>query len=190
MNKIVEKIGLFGTSADPPTIGHLAILKNIVSFYPMIIAWASNNPMKIHRESLEDRSLMLKTVIDNLKDPRILFDQDISSPWTISTIKKAKVKWPETQLDMIIGSDLLSEILHWKDIDLILKETHFKIVPREGWVLNHKVMKEISSRGGSAELMNFKIPNTSSSKIISKQKLYNVPSSIKQLIIEKKLYNS
>ena len=44
---MVKSIALFGTSADPPTIGHKKILEELSKIYSFTIGYVSNNPKKI-----------------------------------------------------------------------------------------------------------------------------------------------
>ncbi len=41
-------VALFGTSADPPTRGHQALLEGHVQLYPQVATRASDNPQKHH----------------------------------------------------------------------------------------------------------------------------------------------
>ena len=41
-----KSIALFGTSADPPTIGHKKILEELSRIYALTISYVSNNPKK------------------------------------------------------------------------------------------------------------------------------------------------
>ena len=45
-----KSIALFGTSADPPTIGHKKILEELSKIYDFTISYVSNNPTKKHLE--------------------------------------------------------------------------------------------------------------------------------------------
>ncbi|MGB3262812.1 MAG: adenylyltransferase/cytidyltransferase family protein, partial [Microcoleus sp.] len=55
----MQKIALFGTSADPPTAGHKTILSWLSQHFDWVAVWASDNPFKSHSTSLEHRSAML-----------------------------------------------------------------------------------------------------------------------------------
>ena len=55
----MTKIALFGTSADPPTKGHQAIIKWLSKNFEKVVIWASDNPLKNHQTFLEKRSKML-----------------------------------------------------------------------------------------------------------------------------------
>ena len=41
-----NRIALFGTSADPPTIGHKKILEELSTIYSNVITYTSDNPKK------------------------------------------------------------------------------------------------------------------------------------------------
>ena len=83
-------IALFGTSADPPTIGHEKILEGLSKIYAHTICYVSNNPKKKHKEDIAIRSQLLKTLIEDLDDYKILFNQSVTSKWAVESIKKFK----------------------------------------------------------------------------------------------------
>ena len=41
-----NSIALFGTSADPPTLGHEALLSELTKIFPKVITWASDTLIK------------------------------------------------------------------------------------------------------------------------------------------------
>ena len=67
-----KNIALFGTSADPPTIGHKKILEELSKIYTFTISYVSNNPKKNHIEHISIRSHLLKTLIEDLDNSKIL----------------------------------------------------------------------------------------------------------------------
>ena len=115
-----KSIALFGTSADPPTIGHKKILEELSKIYAFTISYVSNNPQKKHIEDISIRSHLLKTLIDDLDNPKILFNQKISSQWAVESIKKCKEIYKFNNLDFVIGSDLIKDIFYWKNFDKII----------------------------------------------------------------------
>ena len=54
-----DNIALFGTSADPPTIGHKKILEELSNIYAFTISYVSNNPNKKHKQDISIRSHLL-----------------------------------------------------------------------------------------------------------------------------------
>ena len=66
-------IALFGTSADPPTIGHKKILEELSKIYDFTISYVSDNPQKKHILNLLRQNLkkllmpMYSTALKKLK---------------------------------------------------------------------------------------------------------------------------
>ena len=85
-----KSIALFGTSADPPTIGHKKILEELSKIYDSTVSYVSNNPNKKHIEDLSIRSHLLETLIKDLDNPKIEFNQKVSSQWALESIRYCK----------------------------------------------------------------------------------------------------
>ena len=66
-----RKIALFGTSADPPTLGHQALLEGLLTLFPRVATWASNNPMKDHKATLKKRQAMLSALVEAISNPNL-----------------------------------------------------------------------------------------------------------------------
>ena len=120
-----KSFAIFGTSADPPTIGHKKILEELSKIYDLTISYVSNNPQKKHIEDISIRSHLLKTLIEDLDNPKILFNQKVSSQWALESIKKCKEIYKFNHLDFVIGSDLIEDIFSWKNFDQIIFEVNF-----------------------------------------------------------------
>ena len=123
-----KNIALFGTSADPPTIGHEKILEELSKIYALTISYVSNNPKKKHMEDISIRSHLLKTLIEDIDNPQIFFNQGVTSQWAVESIKKCKKIYEFNNLDFVIGSDLIEDIFYWKNFDKILEEVDRKSV--------------------------------------------------------------
>ena len=102
-----NRIALFGTSADPPTIGHKKILEELSNIYSCVIAYASDNPKKKHKENIFFRNLLLKSLIKDINNPKIIFNQKISSQWAIESIEECKKIYPFSKIDFVIGLSLI-----------------------------------------------------------------------------------
>ena len=140
-----KSIALFGTSADPPTIGHKKILEELSKIYTFTISYVSNNPKKKHKEDISIRSNLLKTLIEDLDNPKILFDQRLSSKWAVESIKKCKKIQDFNNLDFVIGSDLIKDIFSWKNFDKIIKEVSFFIILRNGYPVKSNTIKMLET---------------------------------------------
>ena len=160
-----NRIAIFGTSADPPTIGHKKILEELSNNYSYIITYASDNPKKQHKEDILFRKLLLETLIKDINNPKIIFNQKISSPWAIETIEKCKKIYAFNKLDFVIGSDLITEIFSWKNFDKIIHEVRLIIIKREGYPIESNTLKMLETNAVSFEISTLNIPNISSSMV-------------------------
>ena len=70
-------IALLGTSADPPTRGHQALLTGLLEHYPRVATWASDNPMKQHAADLSMRRDLLQALVHHIADPRLELAQEL-----------------------------------------------------------------------------------------------------------------
>jgi len=185
-----KSIALFGTSADPPTIGHKKILEELSKIYAFTISYVSNNPKKKHIEDISIRSHLLKTLIDDLDNPKILFNQQISSQWAVESIKKCKEIYKFNNLDFVIGSDLIKDIFYWKNFDKIILEVSFFIILREGYPVESNTLKMLETYKVKFTISNIKIPNISSSKLRSNFNYSNLPTSLIEIVKKNNLYES
>jgi nicotinate-nucleotide adenylyltransferase len=185
-----KSIALFGTSADPPTIGHKKILEELSNIYAFTICYVSNNPNKKHKEDISIRSHLLKTLIDGLDNPKILFNQSVSSQWAVESIKKCKRIYELNNLDFVIGSDLIKDIFYWKNFDKITNEVSFLVILREGHPIKSNTLKMLETHKVKFKISTIKIPNISSSKFRLNSNYSNLPTSLIDIIKKNNLYES
>ncbi len=183
-----DSIALFGTSADPPTLGHQALLKDLATNFPQVITWASDNPDKNHGISLRKRSQLLRTLVKEISLPQLELVQDLSSPWTINTLIKAERLWPNANFIFIIGSDLAEQVPKWLNAKSILKKANLGITIRDGWPINELQLKEIEKLGGKVEVLPFEIPASSSSSFRDSPQETLIPKSIFSILLKENLY--
>ena len=185
-----KNIALFGTSADPPTIGHKKILEELSKIYTHTICYVSNNPKKEHQEDISIRSYLLETLINNLENPKILFNQRVSSQWAVESIKNCKNIYEFKSLDFVIGSDLIKDIFSWKDFDEIAKEVCFFIILRKGYPVESSSLKMLKTNNVKYKISSINTPNISSSKLRSNLNFSNIPRSLIEIMKKNNLYLS
>ena len=188
MSKHQGTIALFGTSADPPTCGHQALLEGLLAMFPKVATWASDNPMKRHCAPLENRKALLATLVKAIANPQLELVQELSSPWAITTLKLATTRWPSNELVFVVGSDLAGQIPHWKDARAVLQLARLAIAPRQGWPLQLQQLEALECLGGRIELLPMQIPATSSSEVRSQPKPAQIPAALWPLVLEHNLY--
>ena len=185
-----KSIALFGTSADPPTIGHKIILEELSKIYAFTVSYVSNNPNKTHKEDISIRSYLLETLIKDLDNPKISFNQRVSSQWAIESIKKCKEIYEFNNLDFVIGSDLIKDIFYWKNFEKIIMEVSFFIILRDGYPLESNTLKMLETYNVKFKISTIKIPNISSSKLRSNFNYSNLPTSLIDIVKKNNLYES
>ena len=185
-----KTIALFGTSADPPTIAHKKILEELSKIYSFTISYVSNNPQKKHKEDISIRSYLLKTLIEDLNNPKILFNQRISSQWAVESIKYCKKIYDFNNLDFVIGSDLIKDIFYWKNFDEIAKEVSFFIINRDKSPIDSNTLKMLDAHKVKFKISKIKIPNVSSSKFRLNFNYSNLPTILIDIVKKNNLYES
>ncbi len=188
MKVTIGPIALFGTSADPPTFGHQALLKELSKLFPKVVTWASDNPMKNHFASLSQRHQLLQVLVQDLDIPHLELNQQLSSPQTIRTLEIAMRFWPQEELILIIGSDLTAQIPAWHQSEVLLQKARLGIAPREGWPLSTSDIKNLQSMGAKVDLLPLTIPASASSKIRSQLAVTEIPDAILPFILKDNLY--
>ncbi|MFB2921854.1 nicotinate-nucleotide adenylyltransferase [Aerosakkonema funiforme] len=160
----MHTIALFGTSADPPTTGHQAILNWLSQNYDWVAVWASDNPFKSHQTPLQHRAAMLRLLIESIDPPRhnIGLHQELSSPRTLETLSKAKSKWPFTELTLVIGSDLVTQLPRWYRVEELLRQVQLLVVPRPGIPIEDTALQPLREMGGSVAIASLNSPDVSS----------------------------
>ena len=183
-----NSIALFGTSADPPTLGHEALLSELTKIFPKVITWASDNPDKKHQIPLSKRTQLLRILVKKISHPKLELVQELSSPRTIHTLKKAFQLWPEASFSFVIGSDLAMQVPKWLNAKSILSKVRIAIAMRDGWPISDVQLAEIKRLGGEIEILPFTIPESSSSKFRERPQKVLVPQELVPLLLEENLY--
>ncbi|MEO1005626.1 MAG: nicotinate-nucleotide adenylyltransferase [Cyanobacteria bacterium J06638_38] len=188
----MKKIALFGTSADPPTVGHQTILCWLSQHYDRVVVWASDNPFKQHQTPLEYRSTMLHLAITDLDLSRhnISLHPELSDRYTLITVNKARAKWgQEVEFSLVIGSDILPQITSWYRIAELLAEVRVLIVPRLGYSIQPTDLASLAEIGGKFAIATLNAPKVSSSNYRLQQDQSFVTPAVRDYIYQNNLYN-
>ncbi|MDF5716656.1 MAG: nicotinate-nucleotide adenylyltransferase [Rhizonema sp. NSF051] len=157
------RIALFGTSADPPTAGHQTIIKWLSEHYDWVAVWAADNPFKSHQTPLSHRVAMLRLLIaDVMPQQNIGLEQELSATRTLLSVEKAKRRWLDATFTLTIGSDLLTQLSNWYQVENLLQEVQLLVVPRSGYAINELSLEKVRQLGGKIAIANFTGPEVSS----------------------------
>jgi len=140
-------IGIFPGSFNPVHIGHLALANYVVEYGEFDEIWfliTPQNPLKKKSELMEQEfrlELLEKAIGDYPKFKPCTIEWNMPQPaYTINTLQKLRVMFPENEFELIIGSDNWEIIHRWKDYQVILKNFKTWIYPRLGTgkiIFNH-----------------------------------------------------
>lgn len=160
-----KRSALFGTSADPPTTGHRALLEGLLQLYPRVVTWASDNPLKRHAAPLAARQALLEALVAAIGEPRLQVVQELSSPWAVETLERARRLWPGCEPVFVVGSDLLPQMPRWRSAQQLLSGLSVAVAPRRGWPLAAADLERLERLGAQVELLGLEIPATASSEV-------------------------
>ena len=183
-----DAVALFGTSADPPSCGHEALLRGLLARYPHVATWASDNPLKQHGAPLQLRAQLLGALVAGLAEPRLEQVQELSSPWAISTLERAEQRWPAAELVFVVGSDLAPQLPHWRRAKELLQRCRLAIVPRQGWPLQDDSLEPLRQLGAQLEVLRLEIPASASSQLRQSPDRAQIPPSLWPLLVQHNLY--
>ncbi len=160
----MPSIALFGTSADPPTAGHQAILIWLAEHFDQVAVWASDNPFKQHQTPLDHRAMMLHLLIEEIYPPRqnLRLMQQLSSPRSLMTVERAQQYWPAADLTLTIGSDLVTQLPRWYQVEELLQQVKLLIVPRPGYAITAPDLASLRQVGANLTVADLEVPAVSS----------------------------
>jgi nicotinate-nucleotide adenylyltransferase len=184
----MSQLALFGTSADPPTCGHQALLEGLLNLYPSVVTWASTNPVKRHGAPLDERAQLMGCLVEAIGNPRLELVQGLSSPWAIETLERALKRWPEAELVFVVGSDLAAQIPSWKQADQILSRCSLAVVPRQGWPLTSQHRKALEALGSQLVELALQIPATASSAVRERLDPSQIPAAVLPALLKHNRY--
>jgi len=181
-------LALLGTSADPPTEGHRALLAGLAEHYGQVVTWASDNPLKQHGAPLAVRAQLLEALVQDLADPRIRHRQALSSPRALDTVTRAAELWPGHALVFVVGGDLAAQVPSWYRAAELLQRCRLAVVPRQGFPLDPKALATIEALGGQPEVVHLPVPATASSAIRRHPSPEQVPAALWAELVKHNLY--
>lgn len=144
----MERVGLFGGSFDPPTLGHLAVAQaarselqlNRVEFVPV------HQP--VHRAAMlassEQRLAMLELMLDSrpgLAINPVEIERDAPS-YSVSTLENLTQQRPGVQWFWLLGTDAFNAFESWYRPQRILELCHLVVMSRPGYSLPDSVLPQ------------------------------------------------
>ena len=141
------RIGLFGGSFNPPHLGHRRLADEMMetaALDKMLIIPAGIPPHKNTDEliSTEHRFEMCKLAFND--DKYIISDieyQRQGKSYTVDTVAEIRKIYPDDELFLIIGSDMLLSFHRWYRYEDILKEVTLCVATRENEISTEALLR-------------------------------------------------
>lgn len=182
------RVALFGTSADPPTRGHLAILCWLSQHFDQVAVWASDNPFKSHQTALDHRTEMLRLLIGDLDLRNIQVYPELSSSRTVITVERAQERWQNAEFTLVVGSDLVRQLPKWFRARDLLDRVKLLVVPRPGYSITDSELDPLRQIGADVTIADLNAPNVSSTAYREQGETEGVTSPIQAYIDREQLY--
>ena len=168
------KIGILGSSFNPPHIGHLKISEQAIEIFKLDEVWwmiTKYNPLKNldaylpFEERIEKANLLIRTK----KIKIVHFEDKVQSTYLIDNIKYINQAFSKDKFIFLMGSDSFCEMDKWKNHDDILHKIPIAIFNRqssEEEILKLEIAKKYEKFRLNIELL--------SSCYISRYNIYNI----------------
>jgi nicotinate-nucleotide adenylyltransferase len=186
----MEKIALFGTSADPPTAAHQAIISWLGDNYDRVLVWASDNPFKSHQTSLQQREAMLRLLIEDIKPLKtnIKVYPELSHTRTWETVQQVREIWQTAALTLVIGSDLIQQLPRWYLAAELFEQVNLLIIPRAGNPIEAAALAKLEQMGAKIAIAPGFTPDVSSTAYRELKDTEALTANVKDYIDREQLY--
>jgi nicotinate-nucleotide adenylyltransferase len=193
-------VGLFGGSFDPPHYGHIHLILSLKEHHGLeqvVVVPAFSNPLKSAVASPQQRLHMAHLAFDPIPDC-VVVDYEYRLPppsFTINTVREILATMPSMQqrsVFLLLGSDILTDVHRWKDVDDLFAITHPLIAAR-GHVSCHPSLSEKTRsliRAGWTDTGIFDISSTAIRDRVARHLYVNhlMPEAVVHYIQEQRLY--
>lgn len=137
---MLQRIGLFGGTFDPPHIGHLVTAVNVRHSLGLeqVIMMVANDPWQKQGtraiSPASDRIALVRAAVSGV-DGLIAGDDEIrrgGPSFTADTLAQLAAKYPDAELFTILGDDAASGLSTWSRIDEVVARSQLVVVDRPG----------------------------------------------------------
>ena len=165
----VKKTGIFGGAFDPVHNGHVRLAEEAVKqlkLRRLLIIPTYVSPHKHTRLApFEDRAEMCRRASGHIPGAEV---SDIEvrlggTSYTINTVRALKDLYPDEQLFLLIGGDMLFSFDKWYKFESLLKETKVCAAAREGDSLAD--MMEYANEMGRIKVLPTQVIEMSSTEV-------------------------
>ncbi len=124
------KIGIYGGSFNPPHLGHMAAARAAMSSLGLDRLVLVPNSQPPHKQlppgspTPQQRMTMTSLAADQLGPQVETWDVEIAragKSYTVHTLEQAKVRWPQDELWLLMGSDMFLTLEEWYQPERIME---------------------------------------------------------------------
>ncbi len=161
------KVAVLGSPFDPPHRGHLWLAEKALTTKLVDEVWLMPNfshPWREPEATASKRTEMcelLKTDLPvGMQDKVKVSDLEIKrqgKSYTIDTVEELKNKYPDLTFFWLMGSDRLADLNKWKDIDKLLKEIEFIVLPKKPEISSTMIRDRIKKRLPISDLVTSRV---------------------------------
>jgi len=131
------KLGIFGGTFDPPHIGHLIVADDVMSALELdriVFVPTGTHPLKGDKVDTPSH-LRLKMIQAATADAQrfVVDDRElrrIGPSYTVDTITEYSEEFPNAELYLLVGSDILNEFHRWHNVISISERAHIVVMSR------------------------------------------------------------
>lgn len=172
----MERIGIYGGAFNPPHLGHILGAKyalQALQLSKLLMIPSCVSPHKVsppNSPTPEQRLQMLKLAAAGEKTIEVS-DLELrrgGASYTFETVDVLREHYPDAQLFLLMGTDMLLSFDSWKNPDRILSQCTLAVFYRgedgEEESVHHK-KQELESRGAKVEILNNPVTEISSTQL-------------------------
>jgi nicotinate-nucleotide adenylyltransferase len=160
------RVGILGGSFDPPHLGHQLLALSFCALEELDELWiipCANHAQKKGLSPFKHRFAMCEYAFRHFKNIRVLdIEEKLPPPnFTITTLRALKDLYPELNLVLALGSDLIKSFSSWHEAAKITDFAQCVIFERENYPLNFVALELKNARIHQG----FILPDINSSKL-------------------------
>ena len=185
----MKRIALYGGSFDPPHLGHIVTVKNLLNSGEVEEVWlvptGDDRYDKPPVASSKHRLRMLELVLEHtLRDLPVRIEtiqlEEKLKPGsqTINLIEHLKEKYPANEFKFVVGADKIGELPSWVEFERLKEMISFLVVPRPNEQIPEKIPDYVSilsfdnmleSEAASTEIRNALVKGDLLDKFLPKE---------------------
>ncbi len=138
MSSRPKKVGLLGGSFNPPHVGHLTAAVYVKATQEVDEVWllpSYRHPFGKPLAEFEHRAAMCRAMCSEASGWLQVWEIERElggTGRTVDTLKHLVGKYPEHRFSLVIGSDIVKDLPHWKEFDEIERRAAVIVLHRPG----------------------------------------------------------